>query len=147
MWVDDPHFELGYHLRHTALPRPGDAAELRRLVGRVMAQPLDRRRPLWEMWLFEGASAGRWGLICKLHHCMVDGISAGDLLAVLIDPQPRTPASAPDHWQPEPELLSANVLAHTLSETASGRTASAASARCWARRVTPRARRSPWPPV
>jgi len=120
MWVDDPHFELSYHLRHTALPRPGDAAELRRLVGRVMAQPLDRRRPLWEMWVIEGASAGRWGLICKLHHCMVDGISAGDLLAVLLDPQPRTPASVPDRWQPLPEPSSASVLAHTLSERASG---------------------------
>ena len=61
MWVEDPHFELSYHLRHTALPRPGGAAELRRLVGRVMAQPLDRRRPLWEMWLVEGASAGPLG--------------------------------------------------------------------------------------
>jgi diacylglycerol O-acyltransferase / wax synthase len=120
MWVEDPHFELSYHLRHTALPRPGSAAELRALVGRVMAQPLDRRRPLWEMWVIEGASAGRWGLICKLHHCMVDGISAGDLLAVLLDPQPRTPASAPDHWQPSPEPSSASVLAHTLSETAAG---------------------------
>jgi hypothetical protein len=120
MWVEDPDFELSYHLRHTALPRPGDAAQLRRLVGRVMAQPLDRRRPLWEMWLIEGASEGRWGLICKLHHCMVDGISAGDLLAVLLDPQPRTPASAPDRWQPSPEPSSASVLAHTLSETASG---------------------------
>ena len=120
LWVEDPHFELSYHLRHTALPRPGDAAELRRLVGRVMAQPLDRRRPLWEMWVIEGAGAGRWGLICKLHHCMADGISAGDLLAVLLDPQPRTPASAPDHWQPSPEPSSASVLAHTLSETASG---------------------------
>ena len=120
MWVDDPHFELSYHLRHTALPRPGDAAELRRLIGRVMAQPLDRQRPLWEMWVIEGAGAGRWGLICKLHHCMVDGISAGDLLAVLLDPQPETPASAPDRWQPSPEPSSASVLAHTLCERASG---------------------------
>ena len=85
-----------------------------------MAQPLDRRRPLWEMWVIEGASAGRWGLICKLHHCMVDGISAGDLLAVLLDPQPRTPASTPDRWQPSPEPSSASVLAHTLGERASG---------------------------
>ena len=120
LWVDDPQFELAYHLRHTALPRPGDAAELRRLVGRVMAQPLDRRRPLWEMWVIEGAGAGRWGLLCKLHHCMVDGISAGDLLGVLLDPQPRTPPSLPDHWQPLPEPSRASVLAHTLSETAAG---------------------------
>ena len=130
VWVEDPHFELSYHLRHTALPRPGDAVELRRLVARVMAQPLDRRRPLWEMWVIEGAGAGRWGLICKLHHCMVDGISAGDVLAVLLDPQPCTPAPVPDHWQPSPEPSSASVLAHTLSESASGpATAAAASAR------------------
>src|SRR5512142_1034508 len=120
MWVEDPHFDLSYHLRHTALPRPGDAAKLRRLVGRVMAQPLDRRRPLWEMWVIEGAGAGRWGLICKLHHCMVDGLSAGDLLAVLLDPQPRAASAAPDRWQPSPEPSRASVLAHTLSETASG---------------------------
>ena len=59
MWVEDPDFELSYHLRHTALPHPGDAAELQRLVGRVMAQPLDRRRPLWERWVIEGAGASR----------------------------------------------------------------------------------------
>jgi diacylglycerol O-acyltransferase len=120
LWVEDPHFQLGHHLRHTALPRPGDAAQLRQLVGRVMAQPLDRRRPLWEMWLFEGADADRWGLICKLHHCMVDGIAAGDLLGVLLSPEPRTPPSVPDDWQPGPEPSSASVLAHTLGEYASG---------------------------
>ncbi len=120
LWVDDPHFELGYHLRHTALPPPGDAAELRRLIGRVMGEPLDRGRPLWEMWLIEGAGAGRWGLICKLHHCMVDGISAGDLLGVLLDPEPHPSASLPDRWQPGPEPSSVSVLAHTLSEHAAG---------------------------
>jgi diacylglycerol O-acyltransferase len=120
LWVEDPHFQLGYHLRHTALPRPGDAAQLRQLVGRVMAQPLDRRRPLWEMWLFEGAGADRWGLICKLHHCMVDGIAAGDLLAVLLSSEPRTVPSVCDDWQPGPEASSASVLAHTLGEYASG---------------------------
>jgi diacylglycerol O-acyltransferase / wax synthase len=120
VWVDDPRFELSYHLRHTALPRPGGAAELRRLVARVMAQPLDRGRPLWEMWVIEGAGAGRWGLLCKFHHCMVDGISVGDLLAVLLDPQPRTPAPAPDDWQPSPEPSSSSVLAHTLSELGTG---------------------------
>jgi diacylglycerol O-acyltransferase len=130
LWVEDPHFRLGYHLRHTALPRPGGAAQLHQLVGRVMAQPLDLRRPLWEMWLFEGADADRWGLICKLHHCMVDGIAAGDLLGVLLSPEPGTAPSVPDDWQPRPEPSSASVLAHTLSKYASGalqhvRTASA----------------------
>ena len=118
VWVEDPHFQLGYHLRHTALPSPGGAAQLRQLVGRVMAQPLDRRRPLWEMWLFEGADADRWGLICKLHHCMVDGIAAGDLLGVLLSPEPGTAPSVPDDWQPRPEPSSASVLAHTLGKYA-----------------------------
>jgi diacylglycerol O-acyltransferase / wax synthase len=116
VWVEDPHFQLGYHLRHTALPSPGGTAQLRQLVGRVMAQPLDRRRPLWEMWLFEGADADRWGLICKLHHCMVDGIAAGDLLGVLLSPEPGTAPSVPDDWQPRPEPSSASVLAHTLGK-------------------------------
>ena len=120
LWVEDPRFELAYHLRHTALPRPGGAAQLRALVGLVMAQPLDRCRPLWEMWMVEGVGEGRWALICKLHHCMVDGISAGALLEVLLDPEPRTPASMPDRWLPLPEPSSASVLAHTLSELGSG---------------------------
>jgi diacylglycerol O-acyltransferase / wax synthase len=129
LWVEDPHFRLGYHLRHTALPSPGDAAQLRQLVGRVMAQPLDLGRPLWEMWLFEGASAGRWGLICKLHHCMVDGIAAGDLLAVLLSLEPVTAPSVPDDWQPRPEPSSASVLAHTLGKCASGASQHARTAR------------------
>ena len=85
MWVDDPHFDLAYHLRHTALPAPGDDAELCRLMGRLMSQPLDRDRPLWETWLVEGLADGRWALVFKVHHCMVDGISGVDLLTVLLD--------------------------------------------------------------
>src|SRR3954468_9882363 len=72
-WVDDPYFQLRYHLRHTALPSPGSEEQLRNLVGRVMAQRLDRARPLWEMWIAEGLKEGRWALISKVHHCMVDG--------------------------------------------------------------------------
>ena len=129
LWVEDPHFRLGYHLHHTALTSPGDAAQLRQLVGRVMAQPLDLGRPLWEMWLFEGAEEDRWGLICKLHHCMVDGIAAGDLLAVLLSLEPVTAPSVPDDWQPRPEPSSASVLAHTLGKYASGASQHARTAR------------------
>jgi len=82
---DDPHFNLSYHLRHTALPPPGGDEELRKLVARVMSQQLDRAKPLWEMWLIEGLSEGRWGLITKMHHCMVDGVSGAELLAVILD--------------------------------------------------------------
>ncbi len=69
VWVDDPHFDLGYHLRHTALPAPGDDAAFCRLMGRLMSLPLDRERPLWETWLVEGLEGGRWALVFKIHHC------------------------------------------------------------------------------
>ena len=83
-WVDDPYFNVDYHVRRTALPAPGGDDELRNLVGRVMSQQLDRAKPLWEMWVAEGLDDGRWALISKTHHCMVDGVSATDLLSVML---------------------------------------------------------------
>jgi diacylglycerol O-acyltransferase len=91
VWVDDPHFQLGYHVRHTALPRPGDDAELRRLAGRVFSQALDRSRPLWELWLVEGVDRDRFALLSKTHHALVDGLSGVDILTVMFD----TTATAP----------------------------------------------------
>ena len=85
IWVDDPHFDLDYHLRNTALPTPGDDAAFCRLMGRIMSQPLDRDRPLWEAWLVEGLEGGRWALVFKVHHCMVDGIAGVELLSMLLD--------------------------------------------------------------
>ena len=96
VWVDDPHFNLGYHLRRTALPPPGGDEELRNLVGRVMSQQLDRSKPLWEMWIIEGLSEGRWGFITKLHHCMVDGVSGTELLAVILDSERDPELADPD---------------------------------------------------
>ncbi len=93
-WVDDPHFNLDYHLRATGLPAPGGVQELRRLVGRVMSQQLDRSKPLWEMWAVEGLDGGRWALISKIHHCMVDGVAGTDLLAIVMDRE-RRPTSPP----------------------------------------------------
>ena len=89
VWVDDDRFRLAYHVRHTALPRPGDERVLKRLVGRIMSQPLDRRRPLWEMWVVEGLDGDRFALISKTHHCMIDGISGADLMSVIMDPVPE----------------------------------------------------------
>ena len=104
VWVDDPHFQILYHIRHTAVPPPGGRDELRNLAGRVFAQILDRSKPLWEIWMVEGLKNGRWALISKVHHCMVDGISATDLLTVMFD---HTEANAeqptPPEWDPEPE--------------------------------------------
>ena len=73
VWVDDDHFNLSYHVRHTSLPRPGDEEQLKRLAGRIMSQRLDRRRPLWEIWIVEGLEGGRFAMVTKTHHCMVDG--------------------------------------------------------------------------
>jgi diacylglycerol O-acyltransferase / wax synthase len=103
VWVDDPHFRLEYHVRHTALPSPGGVDELRNLVGRVMSQQLDRRRPLWEMWFIEGLTGGRWAMLSKVHHCMVDGVAGTDLLAVTLEDEPDPPRPAPEPWQPAPE--------------------------------------------
>jgi diacylglycerol O-acyltransferase / wax synthase len=103
VWVDDPHFDLGYHLRHTALPTPGDDATFCRLMGRLMSQPLDRERPLWETWLVEGLEGGHWALVFKIHHCMVDGIAGVELLGVLLDTEPDTTVTAPEPWEPRPE--------------------------------------------
>jgi diacylglycerol O-acyltransferase len=113
LWVDDRHFNLDYHLRRTALPAPGGEGELRRLVARVMSQQLDRAKPLWEMWMVEGLEEGRWALISKFHHCMVDGVAGSDLLSVLLDQQRSPRAPAEDSWRPEasPEGLELVVRA------------------------------------
>ncbi len=91
VWVDDPNFDLRYHVRQTALPAPGGDQQLRRLMARVMTQRLDRDYPLWEYWLVEGLDQGRWALISKVHHCMVDGVSAADLYRVIFDASPEPP--------------------------------------------------------
>ncbi|HEY6558155.1 MAG TPA: wax ester/triacylglycerol synthase family O-acyltransferase [Polyangiaceae bacterium] len=102
VWTDDPHFDLSYHLRRTALPSPGDDAALRALMGRLMSQPLDRDRPLWEVWVIEGLARNRWAMVTKVHHCMVDGISGLDLLAVMLDADRDATAPEPAPWNPEP---------------------------------------------
>ena len=103
VWVDDPHFNLDYHVRHTALPSPGGEAELRRLVGRVMEQPLDRSKPLWEIWVVQGLEGGRWAMLSKAHHALVDGVSGTDMLAVLMDQSSDAERpTAPAEWVPAP---------------------------------------------
>ena len=103
VWVDDPHFNLSFHIRHSALPSPGNEEALENLMGRLMSQELDRQRPLWEVWVIEGLPDDRWALITKVHHCMVDGVSGTDLLAVLLDPDRAATTAAIEPWTPEPE--------------------------------------------
>ncbi|MGH8919628.1 MAG: WS/DGAT/MGAT family O-acyltransferase, partial [Actinomycetes bacterium] len=100
VWVDYPHFNLEYHVRHTALPHPGGEEALQRLVGRVMSQQLDRGKPLWENWIIEGLEDDHWALISKTHHCMVDGVSGADMLAAVLDLSPDAEALEPGPWGP-----------------------------------------------
>lgn len=102
VWVDDERFRIGYHVRHTAVPHPGDDAQLLQLAGRVFSQPLDRRHPLWEAWLVEGLSGGRFAMIFKVHHAMVDGVAGIGLLASLLRFEPGDDARVAPPWTPRP---------------------------------------------
>jgi len=123
-WVDDPHLNLRYHVRATALPSPGSEGQLRALVGRVFAQQLDRDKPLWEIWIVEGLERGggeaaaRFAVLSKTHHALVDGISGVDILSVLLDTSPE-PAAPPDpgrRWLPRPLPSDAQLLGEALIE-------------------------------
>ncbi len=113
LWVDDPSFNLEYHVRHTALPSPGTEDQLLRLAARVHSQALDRSRPLWETWLVEGLEGNRFALLSKTHHALVDGISGVDLATVLFDlsPEPTPLADGLEPWQPHPEPSTAELVA------------------------------------
>ena len=116
VWVDDAHFNLEYHVRHTALPRPGDDAQLKRLVARTMSQQLDRSKPLWEIWLAEGLAHDRFALISKTHHCLIDGISGADIMSVLLDTERDPPAIEAQPWHPAPEPSQEELIADALAE-------------------------------
>ena len=120
VWVDDPHFKASFHVRHTALPRPGGDDELQRLAGRVFSQPLDRSRALWELWLVEGLADGRFALLSKTHHALVDGVSGVDIATVLFDSSPDPmPVAAPEgEWVPRPLPSGTQLLADALIERA-----------------------------
>ena len=114
MWVDDPHFNIDYHIRRTAVPAPGGRAELEAFAGREMSQHLDRARPLWEVWVVEGLEDGRWAIVSKVHHCMVDGVSSTDLMSVLFDDQPDAARLSAPPWRPRPEPTVIELIAQSL---------------------------------
>jgi WS/DGAT/MGAT family acyltransferase len=102
VWVDDPSFNIRYHVRHSRLPRPGTERQLKRIVGRIFSQILDRGKPLWELWLIEGLEGGRVAIVSKVHHCMVDGISGAELISTLLTPEPTEKVDTPAAWKPRP---------------------------------------------
>lgn len=115
VWVDVPDLVLSDHVKHTALPAPGDEVQLRTLLGRLLSLPLDRRRPLWQSWFVEGLAGARWALLTKVHHCMVDGVAGNDQLLRMLDldvvpaPQPE------DTWVPEPPPGRLRLLASAVT--------------------------------
>jgi diacylglycerol O-acyltransferase / wax synthase len=120
IWVDDPHLNLAYHVRHTALPEPGSEQQLRVLAARIFSQQLDRSKPLWELWLIEGLKGDRFAIVGKTHHAMVDGVSGVDITTVLFDTEREpTETSKPlDRWIPSPEPSDAQLLAEALVQRA-----------------------------
>ena len=141
VWVDDENFDLTFHVRQSALPRPGTFAQLREFVGRVLARRLDRSRPLWEMYLVEGLEGGRFALVAKSHLCLVDGIDTVDIGQVLLDAEPEPTAStggrSESTWRPLAEPSAVELVAGALLESAQdpagrSRTRAARSWGCWA---------------
>jgi len=115
VWVDDAHFNLAYHVRHTALPRPGDELQLKEECARIMSQQLDRGKPLWEMWIVEGLEDDRFALVLKTHHSMADGVSAVGFLALLLSTTPEAEVGAPEAWEARPAPSPCQLLQDALA--------------------------------
>jgi WS/DGAT/MGAT family acyltransferase len=121
VWVDDPHFDIDYHVRHTSLPKPGRIDQLKNLVARIMAQPLDRKRPLWETWIVEGLEGGeQFAMITKIHHCMIDGSSGVDLANIQFSPSAEAPElKEPEKFRPRPAPRRLELFANEARRQAS----------------------------
>ena len=114
VWVDDRHFSLDYHVRHTALPKPGNDDQLKQLSSRIMAQPLDRARPLWETWIVEGLAGDRFAVITKIHHCMIDGSSGVDIAQIMMSPSPDRDLPEVPRYVPRPAPSRSDLLRDEL---------------------------------
>jgi WS/DGAT/MGAT family acyltransferase len=117
-WIDDPNFNLRYHVRHIGVPGPGDGGKLLQQAARLYSQRLDRTKPLWELYLVDGLSHGRWALVSKTHHAVVDGIAGVDLMTALLDLEPDARRTDADRWQPRPEPSGAQLAAAAVNDAA-----------------------------
>jgi diacylglycerol O-acyltransferase len=117
VWVDDPHFDLGFHVRRSALPRPGTMDQLRELVARIVSRPLDRHRPLWEVYFVEGLEDGRVAVLSKAHQAMVDGAQIVDLAQVLLDRTPERRQLGSDEWRPGRPVSSSGLVVDAVRDT------------------------------
>jgi WS/DGAT/MGAT family acyltransferase len=120
IWVDDARFNLHYHLRHLSLPAPGDERLLKRLAGHVMSLPLDRNKPLWELWVVEGLADGRFAIITKTHHCMMDGVGSAELMVATMGTRPSATLRKPKRWRPRPAPTPLDLVAGELRRNLGG---------------------------
>lgn len=120
VWIDDDRFNLFYHVRHSALPRPGEERQLKRLCGRLLSQKLDPTKPLWEIWVIEGLANDRFALVTKAHHAMVDGIAGMDLLQAMLSPAPVTMFEPGPPWRPRPAPSQAELVAGEIARRGIG---------------------------
>ena len=120
IWIDDDRFDLARHVRHASLPLPGSPDQLRERAAELLERPLDRRRPLWEIWAIEGLEQGGFALLVKVHHCIVDGIAGIGMLAALLDVE-STPSPMPVRpWYPRPAPTNAELVRDELDRRARG---------------------------
>jgi len=121
MWVDDDRFDLDFHLRRSAVPSPGERIQLERAVGRVLSRPLDRSKPLWELYVFEGLEDDRTAVLLKLHHALADGIGSMMIGSALFDLEPDAPLGDPpkEPWRPEPAPERDELIREAIGEMAS----------------------------
>jgi WS/DGAT/MGAT family acyltransferase len=135
VWVDDAHFNIDYHLRHTALPDPGSQEQLRNLVGRVMSQQLDRTKPLWELWVVEDLEGDQWVLLSKVHHTLVDAVTGSDILGLMLEVDDDIDPTEPMTWRPRAEPSDVRLAAGATRDLATNPVESYRVARSLARRV------------
>ncbi|GAA1142532.1 wax ester/triacylglycerol synthase family O-acyltransferase [Nocardioides aquiterrae] len=129
VWVDDDRFDLGYHVRRSALPRPGTLDQLRELVARIVSRPLDRSRPLWEIYFVEGLAGGRVALLSKSHQVLVDGMHTVDLGQVLLDTSPEPKELGLDEWRPHGDPSPLSLMAGAVRDSLTERGTVTATAR------------------
>ena len=116
IWIDDDRFDITYHVRHTALPKPGSWEQLVALTTRVQESLLDRERPLWELWFVEGLEGGNIAIVQKTHHALIDGVSGVDVATMLLDMSPDYVQPQPIDWKPEPAPSATQLLVDTVRE-------------------------------
>ncbi|TIC87338.1 wax ester/triacylglycerol synthase family O-acyltransferase [Nocardioides sp. GY 10113] len=146
LWIDDDAFDIGFHVRRSALPRPGSTGQLRELVSRIISRPLDRGRPLWEVYFVEGLEGGRVAILSKTHQALVDGVQTVDLGQLLLDPSPTPRKLEPDDWQarrpPTPAHLVAGAVHDSLTDVGTLLDTLRTGSRALAREADMRSRRT-----